>query len=236
MKIKLTVFVFLLATLDTLFAQDSVHVSRYRPGIMWYNTGLKPARFGAPKYDRFLFELGHSTAFIDSEKANTKWYSPNWNAQFIFDIPFVNKGIASLGVGLGIGQTRFSMEREMHFDKDMQFAGFGFVANTSALRSSALFIPVELRLRTPGWKHVKVHIGGRVSYAYSTKYLLELDDAHSLQKTKINEGSNKLLYSVHARLGIRNWAFFASYTLNPYLKSKYYDLTGLNMGLTISWY
>ena len=53
--------------------------------------------------------------------------------------------------------------------------------------------------------------------------------------TPVEEANNRLIYSVHARVGLRNWALYFSYNLNPIFSNQLStQLNLVQMGLSVS--
>lgn len=220
---------------------DSNLVTRYRPGIMWFYGGLRPSKLvDAKKYDRFVIDLLYND-WSQTPKL-FRHASIGWNVQLFFDIPLTKRNAIALGIGLGYGHTRIHYdefldkndnERITTLEKSDLIAGF----QKSVFKSNKLFVPVELRFRTPGWKHFKFHLGGKVGYQFltSSKLYTNLNGDKATSKTRRFHDVNPLLLSVHAKIGIRNWALTASYNLTPYFKNKAStQLNGLELGLSIS--
>ena len=98
-------------------------------------------------------------------------------------------------------------------------------------------IPIELRSRNETWKHFKVHIGGKIGYQeqFASKYVSKIDDHKRVVRDNGFYDANKLIYSAHVRIGMRNWALFASYNFNKLFSNKNStQLNAVQMGLSIS--
>lgn len=222
------------------FAQkpDSMLVTRYRPGIMWFYSGLRPSGLvDARKYDRFVIDILHNGWNGDSQKAFQQHGSSiGWNIQLFFDIPLTARNTVALGIGLGYGHTRIRYDQMLQRDevhRTTLLADYGPTVDKSVFRSNKLFVPVELRFRTPGWRHVKLHVGGRIGYNFKTSSNIYTDGDKT--KTTGFYDQNHLLLSTHARLGIRNWGLTASYNFTPYFKNaQSAQLNGFELGLSIS--
>ena len=110
--------------------------------------------------------------------------------------------------------------------------------NKSIFTANKIFIPIELRFRTAGWQHFKFQLGGRIGYQFLAQSHLFSKNTAGLKVETITSGFkdlDPLLMSVHARIGIRNWAITASYNLKPYFKNKQStQINGLELGLSIS--
>lgn len=247
-KVFFGLIVLTLAVNSLAQAPDSNLVSRSRPGIFWFYSGLRPSKLvDARKYDRFIVDVLYNDWTGKTQKPfQQHWSSIGWNIQAFFDIPLTPRNTVALGIGFGYGHTRIHLGSGQYLQRIdssrttelTDFMPFGSVEK-SIFRSNKIFIPIELRFRTPGWKHVKFHVGGRIGYQFRT--------SNSVY-TKINGNQNEfrtvgfydlnpLLLSVHARVGIRSWALTASYNLSPYFKNKASTpLNGLELGVSISFF
>jgi hypothetical protein len=224
--------------------QDAELISRFRPGLMWFYTGLRPGvAEKMPRYDRLVFEVLYNDWTGKSVKPfQQKASSIGWNGQAIFDIPITNDNI-SFGIGLGYQYTRISLDgKYLQRDADLQATLLEvFPTDTDIKRSvfstNQLFVPVELRFRTKGWKHVKLHIGGKVGYQLrtATRIREQQDGLRTENKTIGFYDFNDWVFSTHVRLGIRNLGVVASYNLTPYFKGKNStELNGFSLGLSLS--
>ena len=225
-------------------SRDSVLVSRFRPGIMWFFGGLRTSGLtDAHKYDRLVFDINYNDwAGKGQQLFQQHWSSIGWNGQLFFDIPLTRKNTVALGIGLGYGHTRirqYDMLERIDADKSTRLVPIPSDPgiDKSVFRSNKLFIPVELRFRTPGWKHFKWHIGGRIGYQFRASSSLHfVKDGHKTETRTVGfYDLNPLILSVHTRLGFRNWALTASYNVSPYFTSgTSTSLNGIEIGLSVS--
>ena len=234
--------VLLFGTVFSVQAQqdkDTVVASRYRPGLFWFFTGWKPAHsIPVPRYDRLVFDLLYNDWIMDDEVRlfSSPASSIGFNIHLMQDIPFTKKRIMSLGIGLGYGHSKIKSDKGMvmnlgdHSMYDV-FPGDGY---TKALfKSNRIFIPIELRFRTPGWQHFKFHIGGRIGYQFGVK--TKAFNENGVEFVKKYPDLNPLYAAIHTRIGIRNWAITASYSLVPYFKQKESTkINGVEIGLSVS--
>ena len=72
-------FLFLLVslTVKAQFTSEGADlISRFRPGVMWFNTGLRPAEIEkVRKYDRLVFDITYSDWAGESKPFQNKWAS-----------------------------------------------------------------------------------------------------------------------------------------------------------------
>lgn len=224
--------------------RDAELISRFRPGIMWFYTGLRPGvAEKMPRYDRLIFEVLYNDWTGKSVKPfQQKASSIGWNGQAIFDIPITNDNI-SFGIGVGYQYTRIHLQ-DTYLRRDVAlqatildtFSGESQVQR-SVFSANQLFVPVELRFRTKGWKHVKLHVGGKAGYQFraATKIRETQNGLKSDQKTIGFYDVNDWIFSAHLRVGIRNLGLVASYNLTPYFRSQSSTaLNGFSMGISLS--
>lgn len=224
--------------------------SMFRPGFMWYFTGIRPAKVErVRKYDRLIFDLTYNDWAGDQDPFKNHWASIGFNTNLMFDIPLTKGNTVALGIGVS-----HQLTRARH---DQLFTKFSKGANPTSPTSTALTpkttqtfdknilignafsMPVELRFRKESWKHMKFHVGGKIGY-----------QANMLSKTIYGSGGNRdvvkdygfpdlnrLIYSAHIRFGLRSWALYASYNFNRiFSDSASTQLNQLQFGLSISLY
>jgi hypothetical protein len=225
--------------------QDSTLISRHRPGFMWFFDGVRPSKLvDARKYDRFIVDVNYAS-WVSKEQHPIQpfWNSIGYSIQSIFDIPFTAKNTVGLGVGLGYEHTR------IHSDQMLQYypSSNSTILNNIPLNSgiekylfttNKLFIPLEIRFRTSGWQFVKFQVGGRIGYQLLPKSHYFTTTENGLKEESIQAGFkniNPWIVSLHARIGIRNWAITTSYNLSSFfVKNQSTPLNGLQIGLSIS--
>ena len=233
------------------FTQEKVRVnedslkSRFRPGLMWNYTGLRPAQAGKGfKYDRLMFDITYNDWAGDRGPFKAQGPSMGMNVSFMFDIPMDKKGQASFAIGpqYGFYNIRHDLAYSFDFDQGATFLdspeNVGAIGKVKAV-GNYFQVPIEFRFRSKGWKHFKFHVGGRIGYlaAFNHKSKVVVDDVTSIRKDFSTPDLNRLLYSAHVRFGIRNWAVYASYNFNPMFKGdQSTKLNQFQLGLTISLY
>lgn len=218
-------------------------ISRFRPGSMWFMTGFRPA---APekvrKYDRLIFDITYNDWTGDRDLFQVKWNSIGFNTSWMFDIPLAKKNVVALGIGPSYGYQRFVHNEVLAFDSAFtytQFSNNWTLQNDwqEAFRVHEFSLPVELRFRTKGWKHFKFHVGGKIGYRTNVIRVGKYNDGEQEYEVKYKSlpDVNHLSYSAHMRIGMRNWALFASYNFSPLFKSNQsIQLYPVQMGFSIS--
>jgi hypothetical protein len=212
---------------------------------MWFYTGLKPAKVDkVRKYDRLIFDITYNDWVGDNDLFQNHWASIGLNTNFMFDIPLVKKNKIALGIGVAHQFT--NIRHNGHLVRD-NVAGTTIYApqnpsddfKKSVFGGNSFSIPVELRFRNEGWRHFKFHIGGKIGYQANafSKYVSKIDGDRQISKSYGFPDNNKLLYSAHVRIGLRNWALFASYNFNTnFSNSESVQLNQVQAGLSISLY
>jgi hypothetical protein len=215
-------------------------VSRFRPGTMWFFTGMRPAKIEKTrKYDRLIFDVLYNDWTGDLKPFNVKSTSIGFGASLMFDVPLTKGNTVAFGWGLNYNRT--------HITHDNTF--FTDLANTwtkcaespvnvkSSLNYNQFSIPLELRFRKENWRHFKIHIGGKIGYITGLNENTLLKDETG--KTKIKDyhfpDVNNLQYSAHVRVGLRNFALFGEYNFAPlFSNSASTQLNVLRVGLSFS--
>jgi hypothetical protein len=160
----------------------------------------------------------------------------------MFDVPLAKGNRVALGIGVSHQYTNIRHNNKFIIDNLANTSIYALkdsldVFTKSVFSGNSLSIPVELRFRMAGWKHVKLHIGGKVGYQLNTlsKSVSSVDGHQEVYKLYGSPDENKFIYSAHVRLGLRNWALYASYNFNPiFMNSNSTKLNAVQMGLSIS--
>jgi hypothetical protein len=159
----------------------------------------------------------------------------------MWDIPLTEGNSVALGIGLSYRYQRVNYNGIMFRDSLNQSTQWQLYkddqqgADKSVFGSHAFAIPLELRFRAKKWRHFKVHLGGFIGYRVQTFTKTWYNNEKTSIKDRSFYDDEPLFYGVHARLGIRNWALFASYTLTEQFKSdKSTRLQPISFGLTVS--
>ena len=242
MSIKFFLVAFSLLSVLTCFSQEKENPTqeKHNPGLFWYVHGWKHKKNNhLPKYDRLVFDLTYNDFSGDASPLSQGFNSIGITTNMIFDIPMNKKNTISFGTGWGFKFAHIEM-------KDKFVANHGGVVllvpktsedtySQNKLVSSNAFIPLEFRFRTKGWQHFKFHIGGKLGF--QTGLLSKKLDENEVHTSKSYHGHlvNRFTYSLHSRIGFRNYAFFASYNFNSLFKNKKsVDIKWLQVGLSLS--
>lgn len=223
---------------------DSSLISRHRPGLFWFYSGLRPNKQAdVHKYERLMVDVFYCDWNTQKVKPfQSHWSSIGWNVQSLFDIQLTSNHQVSLGLGLGYEHTRlqsnFVLER-IESSKSTELSDFLPVLQfeKSVFKTNKLFVPIELRFRTSGWKHFKFVIGGRFGYQFSNSTMLQYTNGEAeIRQTTVGfYDFRRISLSTHVRIGIRNWAITGSYNLTPYFKSaESTKINGFQLGCSVS--
>ena len=226
--------------------KEANEVSTFRPGSMWFYSGLRPSKVNkAHKYDRLIFDITYNDWVGDEDLFDNNICSMGLNTNFMFDIPLIKDNSVSLGIGLSYEYKNIRHDNQFVINnvdnktvyqenqEDLESVKF----KKSSLIGNSFSIPLELRFRNKSWKHFKVHLGGKIGYQVNTmsKRVYEVDGHKEVYKLYHFPDVNRLIYSVHARLGLRNWALYFSYNLNPIFSNQFStQLNLVQMGLSVS--
>jgi hypothetical protein len=227
------------------YTSEGELTSRFRGGIMWFNTGLRPAEANKiRKYDRLIFDVTYNDWTGSQKLLQNEWSSIGLNTNIMFDIPLVSKN--KIALGIGISHQFVSIRHDNHLIRDYELVTTSYVPQASKVESSKISfggnsfsVPIELRFRNEGWKHLKFHVGGKIGYQ-ATGYSRDVSYANGNREVAKRFGFpdlNELLYSIHVRTGFRNWALFLSYNFNTIFSNAASEQLNLvQAGLSISLY
>lgn len=221
-------------------------VSRFRPGSMWFYSGLRPSKINkAHKYDRLIFDLTYNDWIGDEDLFENNICSIGFNSSFMFDIPLIKGNLVSLGIGLSYEYKNIRHDNQfvvnnientsIYQENQVEIESVKF--KKSSLRGNSVCVPLELRFRNKSWKHFKFHLGGKVGFQINnlSKRVYEIDGYKEVYKSYHFPDLNQLIYSIHVRVGLRNWALYFSYNLNPIFSNQYSTRLNLvQMGVSVS--
>jgi hypothetical protein len=238
-NMKKLVFILFLGILNGLFAQkDSALISRNRPGLLWYFTGLRPAKTDNHKYDRFVIDLTYNDWVGALKPFNNRWNSIGINMNLMKDIRFKKTSIFSIGAGFGYGFSKISSHQQFIVSED------GILTNNikntgiydhARLNTQRFYIPLELRFSSKKWSHAKLAIGGTFGLNAAMKQTLFGRDGAKKLQTDLQNEAPVFNYGLHVRFGIRNVALFGSYQISNVFKNpKEANLNVIQFGLSFS--
>jgi hypothetical protein len=243
--ISLFVCLFILGFNSNAQKSGSTLISRYRPGFMWFYSGVHSAKWlNVAKYDRMIVDVVYNDwGSKEFSFFKSNWKSIGFNIQSFYDTPVNEDNTIGIGWGIGYGHSRIQSNYILNQSINPNATFLTLNPDNSGIERSfystnQLFVPIELRFRTDGWQHLKFQLGGRIGFSFLPKKHLFFRNAEGKLAENITDDFrdfNHLLLSAHARIGIRNWALTASYNLLPYFTSKSStQVNGLQLGLSIS--
>lgn len=223
--------------------KDEGVISRFRPGVMWYNTGWRPAKEGKDrKYDRLMIDANYSMFFDKKPLESNVEGSFGWSLHTMWDIPLTTGNTVSLGLGLSYKHQRVSYLGVLAQNDSTNTSVIypdGIVPvnypDKQVLGCHTIALPLEIRFRAAKWRHLKLHLGGHIGYRLQGYQKVWSSGNGQVYKDKHLVDFNPLSYGVHARVGLRNWSVFADYGLSPYFKSNSSSqFTVFTTGITVS--
>ncbi|MEJ6776309.1 MAG: hypothetical protein QNK85_03175 [Crocinitomicaceae bacterium] len=223
--------------------QGGGEVSRFRPGTMWFFTGLRPAKQEKQsKYDRLIFDVTYNDWIGDEDLFQNSWASIGLNTNLMFDIPLTKGSTVAFGAGIAHQYTNIRHDNRFIINELTRSSVYepkdsSDLFYKSIISGNSFSIPLELRFRKENWRHFKFHVGAKVGYQVNTlsKRVYKIDGQKEVYKRYGFPDENKWIYSAHVRLGIRNWALYASYNFNTlFSNSSSTKLNAVQMGLSVS--
>ncbi len=243
--IKSFLFLIFFCWVSFTYAQNSSDdlKSRFRPGVMWFYTGLRPAQVEkVRKYDRLIFDITYNDWNGDKKPFENIAPSIGFNTNLMFDIPLTRCNTVSLGVGIAHQLVNIRHENKFTIIDSISSTIYQTKESTdlfqkSSLSGNSFSIPLEIRFRGRNWKHVKLHLGGKVGYQLNwySKEIYQINGRKEKLKRFGFPDEEKWVYSAHLRIGVRNWALFGNYNFNNIFSGKQSTkLNLLQMGVSIS--
>jgi hypothetical protein len=239
MKLKRGLVLLTLLVFSSIRAQDSLLISRHRPGLFWFFDGLRPTKStDNHKYDRLIIDLTYNDWSGDLKPFQNRWNSIGVNVNFMKDIKFKKTKVFSLGLGLGYGVSSISSEQKFAVQNNIiEFSTIqkSSIYDYSCFNNHRFFMPLELRFSTKNWNRWKFAVGGSFGINAAMKQRLIDSDGAKMERTNLSEYTSILNYGVHTRLGYRNFSLFGSYQINNLFRGRGNpDLHQFQLGLSIS--
>lgn len=226
-------------------SQEEDSISRFRPGGMWYYTGIKPATSErVRKYDRLIIDITYNDWFSKTQKPfKVNPLSIGFNTNFMFDVPLSRSNTIAFSWGIAYGLYRVDMNDffvRNSFEKSTELIHNSkqYGIQQSLFKVNSLAIPLAIRFRGKNWKHCKFNVGGKIAYRFRPSTRLSSkspDGIISQQKTIGFYDFNPIEVSAYFRFGIRNWSLYGSYSFIPLFKNALStELNTFQFGLSIS--
>ena len=214
--------------------------SRFRPGVAWHYKGIRPADSNrVHRYDRWIVDVGYNSWTGDRAAFSARPSSIGFNLNFLFDTPLTDGNTVSLGYGLQYKRTHIRHDETMskNFDSSCVQLNEVFFGTRNSYNYNQVSVPLEIRFRKESWKNLKFHLGGTFGYAFGNEIRTVIKNSNGKITIKDQQipDSNPLQYGVHARIGLRNLAFYGGYNLSPVFKNQRSSkLNTFMLGLSIS--
>lgn len=217
---------------------DTEIESNSRPGLFYYLTWKTSNKPKSRKYDRLIFDIYYSGAYSADNISNNSSLNLGFSSNFMNEFALNKNNTISIGTGLGLSTTKINLNYNLVLGNDNFISCFpseSYDYQKNSLNGLNFNIPLELRFKTKGWSHYKIHFGGRLGYQVRLKENYFYDDTDRNYKTSLKKAAEHLTYSIHTRIGIRNYSIYASYNLNPLFKHvESPKLNWFQLGLSIS--
>ncbi|MBM3185441.1 MAG: outer membrane beta-barrel protein [Bacteroidetes bacterium] len=239
MKLKRGLVLLTLLVFTSMRAQDSLLISRHRPGLFWFFDGLRPTKStDNHKYDRLVFDLTYNDWSGDLKPFQNRWNSIGVNVNFMKDIKFKKTKVFSLGLGLGYGFSSISSEQKFAVQNNIiTFSSIqkSNIYDYSSLKTHRFFMPLELRFSTKKWNRWKFAVGGSFGINIAMNQRMIGSGGSKMERTNLRPAASLLNYGLHTRLGYKNFSLFGSYQINSLFNGRGNpDLHLFQLGLSIS--
>ena len=221
--------------------KDENLVSRSRPGLFWFFNGNRPIQDADyRKYDRCIIDATYNTWIGDLNAFENKWNSIGYHFSLNKDIQLKSTQRTSIGIGIGYSYLNHSLNRvffnTQHESVDTEFPSPEDNLIYSKLTIHQFYVPLELRFKSLGWKHVKFILGARIGVQPAvfskTKYWEnEIEQYYENRMTDI-----RWFYTaVYCRLGIRNWSLIGIVQpLKLFPSEQSVGIIPIQLGLSLS--
>jgi hypothetical protein len=189
-----------------------------------------------------IFDCSYNTWNGDKKLFSNSWNSIGLNTNLYFDIPLNANNTVSFGTGFGHQFYRIQYNGYLYTDSTDSYTQLNdtltsYTFDRSALIGNNFYVPIELRLRSKGWKHFKFHIGGSIGYqvGLNNKTVTKTTFGKNVLINKGFPDIVRLTYAAHLRIGIRNWSIFCAYHFNNIFKSdESPNLNLMQFGISVS--
>lgn len=216
--------------------------SQERPGLLWYFSGMRPFKdVDRKKYDRLIVDLSYNDWIGENGPFQNNWNSIGFSASMNKDIQLKSTDRVTFGIGLGYTYLNHRTPRVFYltsFDAvQAAIPSPGDSILSSFLTIHQFYVPLELRLKSIGWKHKKLILGVRLGVQPRINFssYRKVDDEVSFSEVKLREEYNWFYISTYMRLGFRNWSLFLAYQpLTLFSNNESLDIHPIQVGLSLS--
>jgi len=239
MKIRLIILLFCLPL--AAFGQSKVQTQE-RPGLFWYYSGFRPFKDSdRRKYDRLILDFTYNDWLGDNGPFENDWRSIGFSASLNKDIQLEATENISFGLGIGYSYLNHRTPRVFYVTQfDAVQASIPSPSDSilsSFLTLHQLYVPIELRLRSKGWKHKKLILGMRLGIQpmMNASSFRRVNEEVKYSEVKLKEQYDWFYLSTYLRLGFRNWSLFFSYQpLTLFSKTGSVNIQPIQMGLSLA--
>ena len=221
---------------------DAFH--KRRPGLFRLYTGLTaPDERSAEKFDRFNTDFYWNSWLGDRGGTTTAFYALGHNINLMFDIPFQQKSV--FGVAIGLGYSHFCVRHD---------GDFSFLTNTAGGNYSSLTlytgaerwinrtvfnfveIPFELRIRSARERgKFKFYPGFKAGFMVENYHKWRI--AHEEFKEFNFPDLNRIHYGPTLRIGVDNIMLFGYYDMTTLFTNESSNKLQLfSVGISIGWF
>ncbi len=219
-------------------------VSRYRPGFMWFYTGFRPADLEKPrKYDRLVLDVHYNTWATPKLEKMDVLRSIGFQINTLWDKPLNKRNGIAIGFGLAYRFQKMGLLTYFDYDYASKISTHNDTIQSSPsfaianFRTHQVLIPLEFRFRMKKWRHLKLHLGGNIGYRFGANFQGKTSDKNTETTLRNMLDAKGISYGLHARFGIRNWAFSASYDLKKqFNNSQSFVANPLSFGISLSFF
>jgi hypothetical protein len=221
--------------------QDPELISRHRPGVLWYFTGLRPLKDADNrKYDRWIIDVTYNDWLGAVSPFENRWNSLGVNTNFMFDVRSKKHQALSFGWGFAYAYSTVSTDKKFTIAPsnvvNLTPKSVSDFYNSNTIHAHRFYIPLELRFASKKWSRFKFIIGANLGIQpFLNQVFLNKSDWEKEYFTNVLSDRNLLSYGVHFRAGTRSLALFGSYQFNSLFKSREsVKLHPFQFGLSIS--
>ena len=153
------------------------------------------------------------------------------------------KRTENIGFGIGLGYTYLNHRTpRVFYVTPFSAVQAAIPMPSDSILSSFLtihqfYIPLELRLRSKGWKHKKITLGLRIGIQpmMNISSFRTIEQEIKYSEIKLKDEHNWFYIAPYIRLGFRNWSIFCAYQpLNLFSETGSVNMQPIQMGLSLS--
>lgn len=168
--------------------------------------------------DRLILEFNHTNWLGAPKTIKADWKSVGFGLYTLFDKP-IGHSCFSIGYGLGLYGHNYSSNANFVYKLDsvskrvktiLEPKSIPYASNRYNERSIEL--PLEIRYRSKTTRSFKLMLGAKVGYVVSN--FKKTNDADGKIRRYDIKNINRLRYGIHARIGVEQLCFTASYYLS----------------------